>query len=163
MSKFLRNLLQISKGLVYSKIKFYSEKNFSFTFGPIGPAASRPIWPFSPATAHLPSPPCQPIGPPAQWPSAGPPGLSLSSLANVRAPPDRLLPRVDRRRLTCVHAASWRRLRSRNGWSTYSSSLPTAPPGRFPSETAAFIPLWRTTAAAHSLPTLGRPAPPPSL
>jgi hypothetical protein len=30
MSKFLLNLLvQISKALVYSKIKFYSEKNFS--------------------------------------------------------------------------------------------------------------------------------------
>jgi hypothetical protein len=37
MSKFLLNLLvQISKALVYSKIKFYSEKNFSVTFGPSG-------------------------------------------------------------------------------------------------------------------------------
>jgi hypothetical protein len=35
MSKFLLNLLvQISKALVYSKIKFYSEKNFSVAFGP---------------------------------------------------------------------------------------------------------------------------------
>jgi hypothetical protein len=35
MSKFLLNLLlQISKDLVYSKIKFYSEKNFFVTFGP---------------------------------------------------------------------------------------------------------------------------------
>jgi hypothetical protein len=43
MSKFLLNLLlQISKALVYSKIKFLFEKEFSFTFGPIGPAASQP-------------------------------------------------------------------------------------------------------------------------
>jgi hypothetical protein len=42
MSKFLINLLvQISKALVYSKIKFYSEKNFSITFGP---AAARFIF-----------------------------------------------------------------------------------------------------------------------
>jgi hypothetical protein len=42
MSKFLLNLLQISKALVYSKINFLFGKKFSFTFGPIGPAASRP-------------------------------------------------------------------------------------------------------------------------
>jgi hypothetical protein len=43
MSKFLLNLLlQISKAFVYSKIKFLFRKEFSFTFGPIGPAASRP-------------------------------------------------------------------------------------------------------------------------
>jgi hypothetical protein len=93
MSKFLRNLLlQISKALVYSKIKFYSKKNFSFTFGPIGPAANRPMRPFGRAMAHLPSPLCWPTGQSAQWPSAGPPGLSLSSLADVRALPGRLLP-----------------------------------------------------------------------
>jgi hypothetical protein len=35
MSKFLLNLLmQISKALVYSKIKFYSENNFPVTSGP---------------------------------------------------------------------------------------------------------------------------------
>jgi hypothetical protein len=45
MSKFLLNLLvQISKAMVYSKIKFYSEKNFSRHF--------RPIRPFGPAAAH---------------------------------------------------------------------------------------------------------------
>jgi hypothetical protein len=45
MSKFLLNLLvQISKGMVYSKIKFYLEKNFSRHF--------RPIRPFGPAAAH---------------------------------------------------------------------------------------------------------------
>jgi hypothetical protein len=36
-------------------IKFYSEKNFSFTFGPIGPAASRPIRPLSPASWPIPA------------------------------------------------------------------------------------------------------------
>jgi hypothetical protein len=43
MSKFLLNLLlQISKALVFSKIKFLFGKEFSFTFSPIGPAVSRP-------------------------------------------------------------------------------------------------------------------------
>jgi hypothetical protein len=42
MSKFLLNLLlQISKTLVYSKIKLLFGKDFFLTFGPIGPAASR--------------------------------------------------------------------------------------------------------------------------
>jgi hypothetical protein len=45
MSKFLLNLLvQISKAMVYSKIKFYSKKNFSRHF--------RPIRPFGPAASH---------------------------------------------------------------------------------------------------------------
>jgi hypothetical protein len=46
MSKFLLNLfVQISKALVYLKIEFYSEKNFSITFGPSGPSAqSQPIF-----------------------------------------------------------------------------------------------------------------------
>jgi hypothetical protein len=40
MSKFLLNLLlQISKGLVNSKIHFLFEKNFSSEFGPPGPAS----------------------------------------------------------------------------------------------------------------------------
>jgi hypothetical protein len=51
MSKFLLNLLlQISKALVNSKIKFLFEKNFSSEFSPLGPAG-------------LPTPPalvCQP-------------------------------------------------------------------------------------------------------
>jgi hypothetical protein len=39
MSKFLLNLLvQISKALVYSKIQFLFEKEFSSDFGPSGPA-----------------------------------------------------------------------------------------------------------------------------
>jgi hypothetical protein len=49
MSKFLRNLLlQISKVLVYSKIKFYSEKNFPH-LRPNRPSASWPIRTFGPA------------------------------------------------------------------------------------------------------------------
>jgi hypothetical protein len=60
VSKFLLNLLvQISKALAYSKIQFLSEKNFSSTFSPIGPVASRPIRPFGP---ERPSRPSQPIG-----------------------------------------------------------------------------------------------------
>jgi hypothetical protein len=39
MSKFLLNLLvQIFKALVYSKIQFLLEKEFSSDFGPSGPA-----------------------------------------------------------------------------------------------------------------------------
>jgi hypothetical protein len=52
MSKFHLNLLQISKALIYSKIKFYSEKNFSFTFG----LASAHFFSFQPAV-FLPPPP----------------------------------------------------------------------------------------------------------
>jgi hypothetical protein len=59
MSKFLLNLLlQISKALVYSKIKILFRKEFSFTFGPIGPVASRPRHGplvFQPATPPLPT------------------------------------------------------------------------------------------------------------
>jgi hypothetical protein len=70
MSKFLLNLLlQMSKALVYSKIKFYSEKNFSFTFGPSGLSAQpRPIFflfnlPFfSPLGLGLSAGPSRPLG-----------------------------------------------------------------------------------------------------
>jgi hypothetical protein len=46
MSKSLLNLLvQIFKALVYSKIKFFSEKNFSITSGPSGLSAQpRPVF-----------------------------------------------------------------------------------------------------------------------
>jgi hypothetical protein len=48
MPKFLLNLfLQISKVLVNSKIQFLFGKEFSFAFGPIGPAASRSARPLS--------------------------------------------------------------------------------------------------------------------
>jgi hypothetical protein len=50
MSKFLINILvQIFKALVYSKIKFYSEKNFSITFGPAMPV----FFSFQPAVFPL--------------------------------------------------------------------------------------------------------------
>jgi hypothetical protein len=71
MSKSLLNLLvQISKALVNSKIKFLiQKKSFFFTFGPatltgpLGLWPSRPRWPSPPAgqsPAHLAS---QPLGP----------------------------------------------------------------------------------------------------
>jgi hypothetical protein len=54
MPKFLLNLfLQISKALLNSKIQFLFTKEFSFAFGPIGPAASRPAWPLCPASHRL--------------------------------------------------------------------------------------------------------------
>jgi hypothetical protein len=68
MSKFLLNLLvQIYKALVYSKIKFYSEKNFSVAFDPSGLSAQprsiffsfppaffpRPHWASASQLAHL--------------------------------------------------------------------------------------------------------------
>jgi hypothetical protein len=68
MSKFLLNLLlQISKALVYSKIKFLFGKEFSFTFGPIGPAAAhlfsnRPL-PLSPLGLSLSAGPARRLGP----------------------------------------------------------------------------------------------------
>jgi hypothetical protein len=53
MSKFLLNLLlQISKALVYLKIKFYSEKNFPVNFGP----AAAHFFSFQPAIFLPPSP-----------------------------------------------------------------------------------------------------------
>ena len=61
MPKFLLNLFQqISKALLNSKIKFLFRKEFSFAFGPIGPAASRPARPLSPAS-HRPFP-FSPVG-----------------------------------------------------------------------------------------------------
>jgi hypothetical protein len=41
---------KFSKPFYIQKSNFYSEKNFSFTFGLIGPAASQPIWPFGPCS-----------------------------------------------------------------------------------------------------------------
>jgi hypothetical protein len=86
VSKFLLNLLvQISKALLYSNIQFLSENNFSSTFGPIGPVASRPIRPFWPRAAKqaesahqtappLPLPPTltDPMAPPCHGRRAAP-------------------------------------------------------------------------------------------
>jgi hypothetical protein len=70
MSKFLLNLLvQIFKALIYSKIKFYSEKNFPCHFQPIRPFGpvflfftGRFSLPF-PLGLSLPAGPAHPHGP----------------------------------------------------------------------------------------------------
>jgi hypothetical protein len=74
MSKFLLNLLiQISKALVYLKIKFLFDKEFSFTFGPISLAASRPnrgplvFQPVAPPLPTGPQPHGQPSRPARRW------------------------------------------------------------------------------------------------
>jgi hypothetical protein len=69
MPKFLLNLfLQISKALVNSEIQFLFRKEFSFAFGSIGPAASRPARPLSPAN-HWPFSPFLPQAARALGPS----------------------------------------------------------------------------------------------
>jgi hypothetical protein len=87
MSKYLLNLLlQISKALVYSKIKFLFGKEFFLHF--------RPIRSFGPAMAHslflffsTSRPPCPPP------PLLSPLGLGLSAgLAHPHGPTDHLLP-----------------------------------------------------------------------
>jgi hypothetical protein len=81
MSKFLLNLLvQISKALVYSKIQFLSQKNFSSTFGPIGPVASRPIQPFWPRAAKQAEPAHQAMPPLPLPPSLTEPAAPLMPL-----------------------------------------------------------------------------------
>jgi hypothetical protein len=63
MSKFLLNLLvQISKALVYSKIKFYSEKNFPRHF----PPSHGPFFLFQPAVFLPPLPHWASASQPAQ-------------------------------------------------------------------------------------------------
>jgi hypothetical protein len=76
MSKFLLDLLvQISKALVYSKIKFYSKKNF--------PRHFRPTQPFGPVSFSLPD----------DFPSPPPLGLGLpAGLAHPHGPTGHLLP-----------------------------------------------------------------------
>jgi hypothetical protein len=93
MSKFLLNLLvQISKALIYSKIKFYSEKNFSVAFGPSDLLAQP--WPiffsFPPAFFPLPTGPrplSRPISPsrPSQPRAGG--ALPNCHLPHEKTPP----------------------------------------------------------------------------
>jgi hypothetical protein len=70
MSKFLLNfLVQISKALVYSKIKFYSEKNFPRHFWPSLLFFYRPMFPPLPHWASA-SRPAQPTARPNRPPSS---------------------------------------------------------------------------------------------
>jgi hypothetical protein len=91
MSKFLLNLLvQISKALVYSKIKFYSEKNFPYHFQPIRPFG--PVFLFFTGRFSLPFPlglglpagPAHPHGPPATFLLPPAPKLSAHGAAAGR-------------------------------------------------------------------------------
>jgi hypothetical protein len=65
MSKFLLNLrVQIFKALVYSKIKFYSEKNFFHRFRPSrGPLIFSSLQPVAPPLPNGPRPLGRPISP----------------------------------------------------------------------------------------------------
>jgi hypothetical protein len=90
MSKFLLNLLvQIFKALVYSKIKFYSEKNFPVTFGPSGLSAQpRPIFflfnhPFPPPLPTGPRPLGQPS--PTSRPNRPPSSSSRTGAKRARS------------------------------------------------------------------------------
>jgi hypothetical protein len=117
MSKFLLNLLvQISKVLVYSKIKFYSEKNFPHHF--------RPTRPFSPVffftgRFSLPSP----TGP-------RPPGRP-STPARPNRPPASSFHTDDRRARRCRRPAS-RRLHGRPDASTGRKDNGRINPHHFP-------------------------------
>jgi hypothetical protein len=107
MSKFLLNLLvQISKAMVYSKIKFYSEKNFSRHFWPLrpfGPAVAHSFFSFQPAAPPLPTGP-RPLGRPSRptrrWrPAELPPppqedACSRAAFALSSCPADRWTPPV---------------------------------------------------------------------
>jgi hypothetical protein len=101
MSKFLLNLLmQISKALVYSKIKFYLEKNFSRHFRsirPFGPAMARflffstghfppPHWASASRPAQLTSRPNDHLLPPHRAGRAPPPGLHRRCTRGTKTP-----------------------------------------------------------------------------
>jgi hypothetical protein len=98
MSKFLLNLLlQISKALVYSKIKFYSKRNFSVTFGPSSLSAQpRPTSIFFPQPTTFspfptgPRPLGRPVGPVGHAPVA--PCPLVASLTGRLLQPRRLCP-----------------------------------------------------------------------
>jgi hypothetical protein len=94
MSKFFQNLLvQISKALVYSKIKFYSEKNFPRHFRPIRPFGPVSFFyrlifsplPTGPRPSSRPSPLARPNWPPFFF-------LPHQSRAHTVPPPTGLAP-----------------------------------------------------------------------
>jgi hypothetical protein len=63
MSKFLLNLLQISKALVNSKIQFLIQKSFFLAFGPANLAARSASGPASPLVVPSPQAEITPAGP----------------------------------------------------------------------------------------------------
>jgi hypothetical protein len=65
MSKFLLNLLQISKALVNSKIQFLIQKFFFHTFGPADLAVHSAFGPASPLASLPPQAETAPAGPPS--------------------------------------------------------------------------------------------------
>jgi hypothetical protein len=65
MSKFLLNLLQISKVLVNSKIQFLIQKFFFLTFGPADLAAHSAFGLASPLASLPPQAETAPAGPPS--------------------------------------------------------------------------------------------------
>jgi hypothetical protein len=95
MSKFLLNLLvQISKALVYSKIKFYSEKNLPRHFRPTRPFGPVFFFFFLPADflsppplgLGLPAGPTHPHGPTGHLlPPPAPPGTHGAAVGRPRA------------------------------------------------------------------------------
>jgi hypothetical protein len=118
MSKFLLNLLvQISKALVYSKIKFYSEKNF--------PRHFRPIRPFGPVSFFL----------PADFPSPFPLGLGLpAGPAHPHGPTGHLSSssRTEAERARRRHRPASHRLHGRSDASTGREKWPHLIPLHFP-------------------------------
>jgi hypothetical protein len=132
MSKFLLNLLvQISKAMVYSKIKFYSEKNFFITSSPSGLSAQpQPILIFFLFSTG------RPLFPLGLGLMAGPAGPRAAS-----TPPNRHLPH----RKTPPAAPPSPSLRARLTDGPHLSSLTSGPPE-----------LGRATTTSHRSPR--RPA-----
>jgi hypothetical protein len=83
ISKFLPNLLlQISKGLVYSKIQFLFEKEFSFNIRPKRPNSHPAFWPRVAQQAEL----AHHAAPPSLPPSLTRAGGSAASSSCAAAP-----------------------------------------------------------------------------
>jgi hypothetical protein len=101
MSKFLLNLLQISKDLVNSKIQFLIQKSFFLAFGPANPAARSASSPASPPAAPSPRAKIVPAGPSS--PRVGPVFTENTFSLSVHAFPSRSpLPRLSDNRAPLV-------------------------------------------------------------
>jgi hypothetical protein len=95
-------LCKFLKPWYIQKSNLYSERNFSFTFGPIGPAASQPIRPFGPAV------PTSFFFLPQSAAPLSPLGLSLSAdPARHHGPTGRLLPPPAPEQSAHATTASW--------------------------------------------------------